>query len=184
IGYAGGRVAARRVAWRVTQSPFSWTPKRRSGFLYSSDGRFSRTATFESSPRLEKQDTTDAEGGAKLVLNPAIEPTAQPRSYVIEATVTGTDDQTVTATKQVIAVQAFVLGLTVPRFRERVIQIKPEILVVGLDDKPLAGMEVKVRLLQRQWHSHLRASDFSDGVARYMTDVVDEKVTEVKVKSG
>ncbi|HEV7515639.1 MAG TPA: alpha-2-macroglobulin, partial [Thermoanaerobaculia bacterium] len=48
IYYAGGRVAGRPIAWRVTQFPFTWTPKRRSGFLYSSDGRFSRTATFES----------------------------------------------------------------------------------------------------------------------------------------
>lgn len=103
IYYAGGRVAARPIAWRVTQFPYTWTPKRRSGFLYSSDGRFSRTATFTSTPRLERQDTTDAEGLAKLVLNPAIEPTAQPRSYVVEATVTGADDQTVTATKQIIA---------------------------------------------------------------------------------
>jgi hypothetical protein len=184
IYYAGGRVSGRPVAWRVTQFPYTWTPKRRAGFLYSSDGRFSRTATFESTPRLEKQDTTDAEGGAKLVLNPAIEPTAQPRTYIVEATVTGADDQTVTATKQVIALPPFVLGLKVPRYLERATQIKPEILAVGLDDKPIAGLEIKVRLLQRQWHSHLRASDFSDGVARYMTDVVDEKVQEIKIKSG
>ena len=184
IYYAGGRVAGRPIAWRVTQFPYTFTPKRRSGFLYSSDGRFSRTATFESTPRLEKQDTTDAEGAAKLVLNPAIEPTAQPRSYVVEATVTGADDQTVTATRQIIALPPFVLGLKVPRFLERATAIHPEVLVVGLDDKPIAGMAVKVRLLQRQWHSHLRASDFSDGVARYMTDVVDEKVQEIQVKSG
>jgi uncharacterized protein YfaS (alpha-2-macroglobulin family) len=184
IYYAGGRVAGRPIAWRVTQFPYTFTPKRRSGFLYSSDGRFSRTATFESTPRLEKQDTTDALGAAKLVLNPAIEPTAQPRSYVVEATVTGADDQTVTATRQIIALPPFVLGLKVPRFLERATAIHPEVLVVGLDDKPIAGMEVKVRLLQRQWHSHLRASDFSDGVARYITDVVDEKVKELKVKSG
>lgn len=182
--YAGGRVSGRPVAWRVTQFPYAWTPKRRSGFLYSSDGRFSRTDSFQSSPRLEKQDTTDAEGGARLVLNPAIEPTAQPRSYVVEATVTGADDQTVTAVRQVVALPPFVLGLKVPRYLEKAASLRPEILVVGPDDKPIAGLEVKVRLLQRQWHSHLRASDFSDGVARYMTDVVDEKVTETKVKSG
>jgi uncharacterized protein YfaS (alpha-2-macroglobulin family) len=184
IYYAGGKVTSRPIAWRVTQFPYTWTPKRRSGFLYSSDGRFSRSANFTSTPRLEKQDTTDAEGSAKLVLNPAIEPTAQPRSYVVEATVTGADDQTVTATRSIVALPPFVLGLKVPRFLERATQIRPEVLVVGLDDKPVAGMEVKVRLLQRQWHSHLRASDFSDGVARYITDVVDEKVTETKIKSG
>jgi len=182
--YAGGRVGGRPVAWRVTQFPYAWTPKKRTGFLYSSDGRFSRADSFQSSPRLEKQDTTDAEGGARLVLNPAIEPTAQPRTYVVEATVTGADDQTVTAVRQVIALPPFVLGLKVPRYLEKAANLRPELLVVGPDDKPIAGLEVKVRLLQRQWHSHLRASDFSDGVARYMTDVVDEKVSETKVKSG
>jgi uncharacterized protein YfaS (alpha-2-macroglobulin family) len=182
--YAGGRVAARPLAWRVTQFPYSWTPRRLSGFLYSSDGRFSRTDRFESTPRLERQDATDATGAAGLVLNPAIEPTAQPRSYVVEATITGADDQTVTATRSIVALPPFVLGLKVPRYVERATRIQPELVVVGPDDKPLAGQAVTVRLLQRQWHSHLQASDFSDGVARYRTDVVDAKLAELAVTSG
>jgi|GEM_PF-272602 len=182
--YAGGRVTARPLAWRVTQFPYSWTPRRLSGFLYSSDGRFSRTDRFQSTPRLERQDTTDASGAANLVLNPAIEPTAQPRTYVVEATITGADDQTVTAARAIVALPPFVLGLKVPRYVERATRIQPEVVVVGPDDQPLAGQAVTVRLLQRQWHSHLQASDFSNGVARYRTDVVDEKVAELKVTSG
>ncbi|MBV8199012.1 MAG: alpha-2-macroglobulin, partial [Acidobacteria bacterium] len=174
--YAGGRVTARPLAWRVTQFPYSWTPRRLSGFLYSSDGRFSRTDRFQSTPRLERQDTTDASGAANLVLNPAIEPTAQPRTYVVEATITGADDQTVTAARAIVALPPFVLGLKVPRYVERATRIQPEVVVVGPDDQPLAGQAVTVRLLQRQWHSHLQASDFSNGVARYRTDVVDQKV--------
>jgi alpha-2-macroglobulin len=184
VYYAGGRVAARPLAWRVTQFPYSWTPRRLSGFLYSSDGRFSRTDRFESTPRLERQDATDATGAASLVLNPAIEPTAQPRSYVVEATITGADDQTVTATRSIVALPPFVLGLRVPRYVERATRIQPEVVVVGPDDQPLAGQAVTVRLLQRQWHSHLQASDFSDGVARYRTDVVDAKIAELAVTSG
>ena len=57
-------------------------------------------------------------------------------------------------------------------------------MVVGPDNEPIADKEVTVRLLHRQWHSILRASDFSDGVARYVTDVVDEKVHETTVLSG
>jgi uncharacterized protein YfaS (alpha-2-macroglobulin family) len=182
--YAGGRVTARPIAWRVTQFPYSWTPRRLSGFLYSSDGRFSHTDRFQSTPRLERQDTTDAGGAANLVLNPAIEPTAQPRTYVVEATITGADDQTVTAARAIVALPPFVLGLEVPRYVERATRIQPEVVVVGPDDKPLAGQAVTVRLLQRQWHSHLQASDFSNGVARYRTDVVDQKVAEVKLTSG
>src|SRR5207247_11436764 len=91
---------------------------------------------------------------------------------------------TVTATAEVKALPPFVLGLKVPRYVERAASIEPQVLVLGLDDKPLAGTSVTVRLLSRQWHSHLRASDFSEGVARYGTDVVDEKVAERKVVSG
>ena len=184
--YAGGRVAARPIAWRVTQFPYEWTPKARTGFFYSSDGRFSRVARFESTPALERADSTDESGSAKLTLNPAVEATAQPRTYVVEATVVGADDQTVTATRSIVALPPFVLGLDVPRYMEKATGAGPlraRILVVGPNDQPIAGQRVTVRLIQRQWHAHLRASDFSDGVARYVTEVVDEKVLERQVVS-
>ncbi len=182
--YAGGRVAARPVAWRVTQFPYDWSPRGRPGFLFSSDARFSRSQRFESTAAIERADSTDEDGGARLVLNPAIEPTAQPRTYVVEATVTGADDQTVTATRQVAALPPLLVGLKVPRFVERPGTLRPEVLVLGPDDAALAGQSVTVRLLQRQWHSHLRASDFTDGVARYVTDVVDKQVLERQITSS
>jgi uncharacterized protein YfaS (alpha-2-macroglobulin family) len=182
--YAGGHVAGQPLRWRVTQFPYTWTPKGREGFHFSSDARYSSTGRFESSPTLERSETTDAEGGASLVINPAIETTAQPRTYMIEATVTGANDQTVTAVEQVTALPPFVLGLKVPRFIEHATVITPEILVVGHDDQPFAGQSVTVRLLHRQWHSVLQASDFSEGKARYVTDVVDDKVFERTVTSG
>ncbi len=182
--YAGGRVAGRPVRWRVTQFPFTWQPGKREGFYFSTDARFSSTVEFESTPRLEKQDTTDADGGASIVLNPAVEASAAPRSYVVEATVTGADDQTVTATREIKALPPFVLGLKVPRFLQQATSIDPEVVVVGPGDQPVEGQQVTVRLLQRQWHSVLQASDFSQGKARYLTDVVDEKVQETTVASG
>ncbi len=182
--YAGGKVGGQPVQWRVTQFPYEWTPKLREGFRYSSDGRYSNTGRFESSPRLEKEDKTSEDGSSSIVLNPAIEPTAQPRSYVVEATVTGADDQTVTATRRVLALPSFVLGLKAPRYVEHAKEIAPEVIVVASDGSLVADKDVSVRLLRREWHSHLRASDFSDGVARYVTDVVDEKVSETKLKSG
>jgi len=87
----------------------------------------------------------------------------------VEATVTGPDDQTVTSTKRVVALPPFVLGLKVARYLERARAITPEVLVAGVDGQLVAGQEVTVRLLNRQWHSYLRASDFSDGEARYVT---------------
>lgn len=182
--YAGGRVAARPVRWRVTQFPYAWQPRGREGFLFSSDARFAGARRFEGSPRLEEEGVTDAEGGATLVLNPAAETTAQPRTYVVEATVTGADDQTVTAVHQIVAVPPFVLGLSAPRFLANATTISPEVLVLGVDDAPLAGLPVTVRLKHRQWHSVLQASDFAQGKARYLTDVVDEQVAETTVTSG
>ena len=182
--FAGGRVAQRPLDWRVTQFPATWSPRARPGFLYSSDGRYSRTARFEASPRLERSETTDDDGGARLVLNPTIEPTAQPRSYVVEATVTGEDDQTVTTSRRILALPPFVLGLKVPRYLPEAREIPAEVLVAGTDGELVAGQRLTVRLVHRQWHSVLRASDFSDGVARYLTDVVDEKVAETTVTSA
>src|SRR5207249_917202 len=87
-------------------------------------------------------------------------------------------------TKHVVALPPFVLGLKVPRYLERATEVAPEVIVVGPDGNCTKDTAVKVRLLNRQWHSHLRASDFSNGVARYVTDVVDEKVSETTVTSG
>ncbi len=182
--YAGGKVSGQPVHWRVTQFPYTWNPKKRPGFIFSTDARFSSSQRFESTPRLEKDDVTSDAGSASLMLNPAIEPTAQPRSYVIEATVTGPDDQTVTATRSIPALPAFILGIKAPRFLEKAAAIEPEIIAIGPDDKLLSGQELTVRLLRREWHSVLRASDFSDGVARYLTDVVDQKISETRITSA
>jgi alpha-2-macroglobulin len=182
--YAGGKVSGQPVHWRVTQFPYTWNPKQRPGFLFSTDARFSSSQKFKTTPRLEKDDVTSDAGSVSLMLNPAIEPTAQPRSYVIEATVTGPDDQTVTATRTIPALPAFILGIKAPRFLEKATAIEPEIIVAGPDDNLLAGQALTVRLLRREWHSVLRASDFSDGVARYLTDIVDEKISETKITSA
>lgn len=181
--YAGGRVADRPVAWRVTQFPHTWRPPGLDGFFLSSDSRFSNQARFEATAALEREDRTDAEGSARLSLDPAAEATAQPRVYVVEATVTGADDQTVTATRRIVALPPFVLGLSVPRYLEHATVLEPQVVVLDGDGTPLAGTEVTVRLLHRQWHSYLQASDFSDGEARYVTDVVDDEVSTTTVTS-
>ncbi|MEM6797213.1 MAG: MG2 domain-containing protein, partial [Acidobacteriota bacterium] len=49
--YAGGRVARRPVRWQVTQFPYDWRPPAgREGFVFASDGRYSQTGRFESTP--------------------------------------------------------------------------------------------------------------------------------------
>ena len=182
--YAGGQAAERPVRWRVTQFPYAWTPSPRPGFFYSSDGRFSGRESFRGSPVMEREGETDAHGAATLVLNPATEVTAQPRSYVVEATVTGADDQTVSTTQRVLALPAVVLGLKTPRYLEHAKSVSPEIIVVGPDGSLVAQQNVTVRLIKREWHSHLRADDFSQAEPKYITEVVDNKISERQVKSG
>ncbi|HEX8987010.1 MAG TPA: alpha-2-macroglobulin family protein, partial [Rhodocyclaceae bacterium] len=181
--YAGGQAAERPVRWRVTQFPYAWTPKTQPGFFFSSDGRFSGRERFQGSAAIEREDRTDDKGGATLTLNPATEPTGQPRSYVVEATVTGADDQTVTTTTRVLALPAVVLGLKTPRYLERAKSVTPQLIVVGPDGKLVDKQEVTVRLIKREWHSHLRAGDFSQAEAKYINEVVDRKVAERKVTS-
>ena len=181
--FAGGMVAARPLHWRVTQVPFTWLPKPQPGFVFSVDQRFSGNQPFRSSPILERDDRTDAHGGARLTLDPTIEPTAQPRKYMVEATVVGDDDQTVTNSQEILALPPFVLGVKVPRFIEHGDKIEPQVLVEDAQGKPLAGQKVTVRLIRRQWNSILQASDFTQGQAKYVTEVIEDKVGETTITS-
>lgn len=181
--YAGGVVADRPIHWRVTQFPYDYAPSHREGYFYSTDARFSGLSEFKSSPVLEREARTDAQGAATLDLDPGVEPTAQPRSYVVEATVVGEDDQTVTYTKQVNSVPPFAIGIKVPRYLDKAQTVDPEIVLEGPDGKPLAGQDVTVQLLKRRWVSQLQAGDFSQGSAKYVTETVDETVSETHVTS-
>lgn len=182
--YAGGPVAERPVRWRVTQFPYAWSPSQREGFLFSSDARFSGQGEFRSVPALQEEGLTDADGMAAISLAPSAEPDGRPRRYVIEATVTGAGDQTVTDTHEVLSLPPFTLGLKVPRYLPKAERIEPEFIAVDPKGELLPGMAVTVRLFHRQWHSYLQAGDFSQGVAKYVTDRVDEKVFETTVASG
>jgi uncharacterized protein YfaS (alpha-2-macroglobulin family) len=115
--FAGGLLSDRPITWRVTQFPHLWTPPGRDGFLFSSDSRFSGGTPFRSTPVMNRDAKTDAGGSAQLTLDPTIEPTAQPREYVVEATVTGDDDLQVRSTQHIVALPPFVLGVKVPRYR-------------------------------------------------------------------
>ena len=171
--YAGGRVVGQEVTWKVTQRADSFSaPTEFPGFLFSTDQRFSDGTRFRAAGITEKE-LTDENGSATLELNPALEPDGRPRRYVVEATVRGADQQTVTAAKSVLAAPAFVLGLKLDRFLKDTLIINPEVLVLDHAGKPLEGLEFHLRLMHRQWHSYLKESDFTTGKAEYVTDVVD-----------
>jgi hypothetical protein len=182
--YAGGKVAARPVRWRVTQFPYAWSPGKLAGFAWSADDRYGMGGAFRATPELAVDGTTGPDGSATLPLDPGVEADARPRTYVVEATVTGADDQTVTDTVRIDAVPAFVLGLQVPRFLDHVDKIPAQVVAVGPDGKPVSGIDATVRLVHREWHSVLQASDFTSGEAKYLTDVVDVPSGEQRVRTG
>lgn len=176
--YAGGEVVKQDVQWRATEFPYTWSPKGRKGYRFSSDARYSRFASFSSSAQLVKSGKTDANGAAQISIDPTTSPSAAPRRYVVEATVTGADDQTVSATHEVVALPPFVLGIKAPRYLPEATEINPEFLVLDYQGKEIEGKAVKLTLYRREWHSHLQAGDFSKGVAKYVTAVVDKKLLE------
>ncbi len=181
--FAGGLVADRPVKWRVAQFPYAWTPPGREGFLFSTDQRFSSDGAFKSTPVLEREARTDSSGSARITLDTSIEPTAQPRRYMIEATVTGEDDIQVRNVANVAALPPFVLGLRMPRYVPQPGAVEPEVIAVNAAGEPVADLDLTVRFIKRNWTSTLQASDFSQGAAKYVTQVADETVTERKLTS-
>ncbi len=176
--FAGGLLSQAPITWRVTQMPYVWTPPGREGFRFSSDSRFSNDTPFRSTPVLNRTGTTDAGGAAQLTLDPTIEPTAQPREYVVEATVTGNDDIQVRSVQHVAALPPFVLGIKQDRVLDHAGAIDPDIIATDPQGKPLSGLVMTARLVRRNWNSVLQASDFAQGSAKYQTEVIDETVEE------
>ncbi len=168
----------------MTQSPYAWTPPGRDGFLFSSDSRFSGDSVFRSTPVLVREAKTDAGGSAQLTLDPTIEPTAQPRQYLVEATVTGDDDIQVRGVQRITALPPFVLGVKVPRYVDHLGALDPAVVALDGEGHELTGLQMSVKLIHRQWNAVLEASDFAQGSAKYQTQILDETVAERQVTSG
>ncbi len=181
--YAGGVVTDQPIKWRVTQFPYTWSPPNREGFLFSSDARFSGEVAFRSTPVLQSDGKTDTGGAAQLTLDPTLEPTAQPRTYVVEATVTGDDGQQIRNVAHVPALPPFVLGLKMPRYLPKAGAIAADLLALDAEGKPRAGLDMTVRLIKRDWNSVLQASDFTQGTAKYVTQEIDRTLEERHVLS-
>lgn len=182
--FAGGLAADRPVKWRVAQFPHVFTPPRREGFQFSTDSRFSGDSKFRSTAVLEREQRTDAGGAARMTFDTTIEPTAQPRRYSIEATVTGEDGIDVRNVQNVIALPPFALGLKIPRYVEKPGIVAAEAIAVDGDGAARAGLEMTLRLIRRNWVSTLQASDFAQGAAKYVTRTQDETLLERRIISG
>ncbi len=182
--YAGGKAVDQQVRWKVNQFPYTYNPTGIKGFLFSSDSRYSlHNTSFSSTGSIQANGRTDQGGSASLTIDPTLEPNAMPRLYVFEATVIGDDEQTVTATYDVVALPAFVLGLKVDRFIQKGDIISPQILALDVDQKLKPGVEITLRLIKREWHSHLRESPLNQGKPDYVTEQVDTVIQEIQVQS-
>jgi hypothetical protein len=182
--FAGGLAADRPVKWRAAQFPYVFQPQGREGFLFSTDQRFSGEGRFKSTAVLERDQRTDAGGAARMTFDTTIEPTAQPRRYSIEATVTGDDGVEVRNVANVIAVPPFVLGVKTPRYVERPGTIAPELIAIDGKGQAVEGLPMTLRLIKRNWISTLQASDFAQGAAKYVTQVEDVTILERKIASA
>ena len=176
--YAGGNVAGQPISWTVTRRPHYYVPKGREGFLFASSTQFGREGQSRG-PDVMRRDAELDEGGAdEIQVNPALDLDGSARIYRFEATVTGADNQPVSASTEVKALPPFVLGMKLPRYSDKPFELKPEILAIGVDDKPVKGQDVTVRLYRRIWHSQLRETHFATGDAKYVTEQEDTKVLE------
>ena len=182
--YAGGNVANQPIAWTVTQRPWDWVPKGQPGFLFANSTQFARPASQQAPGVTSQQGELDDNGAADITMNPQLDLDGSPRIYRFEATVTGPDEQPVTTSTEVKALPAFVLGLKIPRYLEKATELKPEVLAVGVDDKPIKGQDVRVRVFRRVWHSTLRETSFATGQAKYQTEQEDVQVAEKVLTSG
>ena len=181
--YAGGNVANQPIAWSVTQRPYDWVPRGLPGFLFANSTQFARPASQQTPEITSQEGELDDNGAADITINPQLDLDGSPRVYRFEATVTGPDEQPVTAATEVRALPSFVLGLKVPRYLEKATELTPEVVAVGVDDKPLKGQEIRVRLFRRVWHSTLRETSFATGQAKYQTEQEDVQVAEKTVTS-
>ena len=181
--YSGGRVRGQPVRWRVTQFPHTFTANTWGGFKFTSTSAFSASRRLESEAVVDHAAALDENGSSQLQIDPSAEPSARPRRYVVEATVTGTDGRTVTATRQVLGLPALLPGIKMPQVVRDSGQLAPQLVVLGTDGKPQAGVALEVRLLRRDWHAQLRAGDHTGGVARYLTEPVDTVIAKRTVHS-
>ena len=182
--YAGGAASGQPITWSVTQRPYHHVPAGREGFLFASSAQFARPSAARPPPAARREAQLDASGADVMRVDPGLDLDGSPRTYVFEATVTGPDEQLVSATQEVKGLPPFLLGMKLQRYLEKAVEVKPEVLAIGPDDQPVAGQEVTVRVFRRVWHNQLRETPFATGKAKYVTEQEDVKVAEHQLKTG
>ncbi len=182
--YAGGALDSRPVSWRVTQHPAVWQIQSLPGFRFAVDEQFSSRPGLRENEIVNIVTKTDANGASEITVDPLEEPSLAPRNYVIEATLTGVDGQSVTAVKQIAGRPPFMLGIKSPRILNKGDSITSQVVLLGPENTPEPGHELTVRLIRRSWHTALKAGNYGAGDLKYETHVVETPITTKTKVSG
>ncbi len=182
--YAGGKVVGQSVEWSVSEGSWRISPAAWPDYSFSSYLSVGGGYREEGISASESEDVTDDDGRAKLTIDPRAAQSIQSRYYRVQASVYGADAQTVSQSKTVLALPPFSIGLKLPKFETESMAVKASVVVLDHLEKTLAGKELKLRLYERQWHSYLSESDITTGEAKYVSDVVDNLVSEKALVSG
>ena len=182
--YAGGKVAGQSVAWKVVSYPFAYAPDGVTGFILSTDSRYGATEPDRQEGALETKDQTDDNGQAILAVNPQSALGGNPRKYMVEATVTDADEQTVSNRASFLALPPFVLALKTERHVSSGSTVKCDVAALDVQGKFEAGHKVSVQLKKMSWISYLQETDFSRGKPKYRTQESIDLIAEKTVTSG
>lgn len=182
--YSGGRVTGEEATWEIEQYPWALRSTSYPGFVFSTDERFAATPRSAAVETGTRSATLDQDGSARLSLDPRLERDGRARRYVISGTVRGADRQAVTQSRTVYALPPFSVGLAVPRLVKEGLVVDASFIAVDHEERAIAGKDMKVSLIQRQWHSYVAETDFTTGEPKYVSEAVDVPVTERTIESG
>ncbi|MBD3316988.1 MAG: hypothetical protein GF344_14460, partial [Chitinivibrionales bacterium] len=177
--YAGGRLVDADVRWRINSYPYSRRLKKWSDYIVSSDSRYGGAARTSENTSFDSHTKTDENGASTTTIQPSSTIGANPRKFIVEATVTDVDRQTATDTRSVVALPAFMLGAKLKRYITVGSTISAAIAAIGIDEKAVPDQKVHVALKKMRWNSYLQESDFSKGDPKYITEeeigIVEER---------
>ncbi|NLE00720.1 MAG: hypothetical protein GX640_12700, partial [Fibrobacter sp.] len=182
--YAGGSVVDCPVRWRVQAFPYSWSVNGWKGYYLSSDNRFSRSMSSAHRNTIDEEGRLNDQGIDKLIIKADAALGGNPTKYVVEATVTDVDEQTVTDSKSTISLPPFVLALKADRYISQGSTISASLAAIDVHEKALSGQKVTVALKKKTWNHFLQETDFARSEPKYITEENVTVIEEREVTTG
>ncbi|KMQ52556.1 alpha-2-macroglobulin domain protein [Chitinispirillum alkaliphilum] len=182
--YAGGRVVEQNVDWRITSYPYTYRPAGMEGYILSSDSRYGAVRQESQQGVLLETSKTDDNGQSQITINPQTSTDGNPRRYIVEATVTDADQQTVSNRHSLITLPPFILGLKTERHITSGTEISADVIALDVNGEITPEQKVNVQLKRMSWISYLTETDFSRGSPKYVTNESVDLVAEKDIVTG